>query len=62
MRPRQVLTIIGARDWSRLGALLDASTSHAGMQQWNAYRASTVDQADELLLLPARHGTLYTRP
>ena len=59
MRPRQVLTIIGAREWSRLGAYLGAAPSHPGLQQWNDYRASTVDQADELLLLPARFDALY---
>jgi hypothetical protein len=61
MRPRQVLTIIGAREWSHLGAFMNASTSHAGLKQWNAYRAETIDQAEELMLLPARHGELYPR-
>ena len=62
MRPRQVLTVVGAREWSQMGSLLDASTSHASLKQWNDYRAATVAHADELLLLPARHDALYPRP
>ena len=62
MRPRQVLTIIGAPEWSCLGEYLNAATSHDGVKRWNEYRANTVDHAEELLLLPARHGELYRRP
>ena len=58
MRPRQVLTILGAPDWSRLGALLDQSDRDPALRRWHAYRAATVEQAEELLLLPARHGPL----
>ena len=62
MRPRQVLTIIGAREWSRLGTCLGAAPTHSGLRQWNDYRATTVDHVDELLLLPARFDPLYPRP
>jgi hypothetical protein len=58
MRPRQVVTILGAREWSGLGALLDQSTRDPDLQGWQEYRAATIEQAEELLLLPARHGPL----
>jgi len=58
MRPRQVLTLIGASEWSRLGGLLHAATRDAGLQKWHEYRASTVEQAEELMLIPARHDAL----
>jgi hypothetical protein len=62
MRPRQVLTVVGAREWSQFGALLAATRTHPRLEQWTDYRAATVDHADELLLIPARHGTLYPGP
>jgi len=58
MRPRQVLTIIGAPEWSRLGALLGAADRDPGLRRWHDYRAAVVEQAEELVLLPARHGPL----
>jgi hypothetical protein len=58
MRPRQVLTLIGASEWSRLGSLLDAATRDPGLRKWHEYRASTVEQAEELMLIPARHDAL----
>lgn len=61
MRPRQVLTILGAREWSRLGAYLDDSARDPRLRQWNDYRGRTVERAEEMLLLPARHGPLAPR-
>jgi len=58
MRPRQVLTIIGAPEWNRLGALLDQADRDPALRRWHEYRASTVEQAEEQVLLPARHGPL----
>jgi hypothetical protein len=62
MRPRQVVTIVGAREWSRLGALFRESERDPALRQWNEYRANTVEQAEELVLIPARHGPLARRP
>jgi hypothetical protein len=62
MRPRQVLTIVGARQWSQLGSLLDAAPSDPALQKWNGYRAANVQRAEEMLLMPARHGSLVPRP
>jgi hypothetical protein len=58
MRPRQVLTLIGASEWSSLGRFLDAATRDAGLRKWHEYRASCVEQAEELMLIPARHDAL----
>jgi hypothetical protein len=58
MRPRQVVTLLGARGWKGLGSLLDQSVRDPDLRSWQAYRASVVEQAEELLLLPARHGPL----
>jgi hypothetical protein len=60
MRPRQVLTLIGAPEWSRLAALM-ASSDDPNVARWNEYRVNTVQQAEEMLLLPARHGPLVPR-
>jgi hypothetical protein len=62
MRPRQVLTIVGAREWNQLGALLEGSNREPALQRWNEYRAASVVHAEEMLLLPARHGPLVPRP
>jgi hypothetical protein len=61
MRPRQVVTVIGAREWSQLGEFLNAVASKDASEEWNAYRAATVAHAEEMLLMPARHGSLVPR-
>jgi hypothetical protein len=61
MRPRQVVTIIGAREWSQLAAFLKMSNVEPALQRWNDYRAEIVEHAEEMLLLPARHGPLVAR-
>jgi hypothetical protein len=58
MRPRQVVTLIGASEWTRLGSFLDAATRDLGLRQWHEYRASCVERAEELMVLPARHDAL----
>ena len=58
MRPRQVVTLLGAREWGGLAALLDESTRDSKLRQWQTYRASVVQGSEELFLLPARHGPL----
>lgn len=58
MRPRQVVTILGAREWSGLGRFLDLSGSDPELRGWQDYRASVVSRCEDLLLLPARHGPL----
>jgi hypothetical protein len=60
MRPRQVVTIIAAREWTQLGALSHANRD-ADVLEWNEYRAATVDHAEDLLLVPARHSPLVPR-
>ena len=61
MRPRQVVTILGARKWANLAALLERADREPDLQRWNAYRAATIERAEDLLLLPARHGPLARR-
>jgi len=62
MRPRQVLTIVGARQWSDLAAMLSApSTPDSELQRWRDYHDGTVEHAEEMVLLPARHGPLTAR-
>lgn len=58
MRPRQVLTILCAREWGGLGAWLDPGRWSSGLQGWHRYLDTTVEQSEELVLLPARHGPL----
>jgi hypothetical protein len=58
MRPRQVVTLIGASEWSRLGTLFDAAAREPRLSSWLEYRASCVERADELMLIPARHDAL----
>ena len=58
MRPRQVLTIIGAPQWSQLAEILSPAQRDPQLAAWNAYRAATAERVEELLLLPARHDPL----
>ena len=58
MRPRQVVTIIGAPEWRQLAELLFAAQRDSQLVTWNEYRATNADRADEMLLLPARHDPL----
>jgi hypothetical protein len=58
MRPRQVLTIIGAPEWQQLAELLSAAQDNSQLATWNTYRTATVERSEEMLLLPARHGPL----
>lgn len=61
MRPRQVLTLIGAPEWEQLGAFLDAATTDPELRDWHDYRSAKVGRAEELVLLPARHDALASR-
>jgi hypothetical protein len=61
MRPRQVLTLLGAREWAGLGAFLDAAQSDPDLRNWNAYRGARLARAEELVLLPVRHDPLAGR-
>ena len=58
LRPCQVLTLLGAREWAGLGALLEAAESDADLRSWHAYRSAKIKRAEELVLLPVRHDPL----
>jgi hypothetical protein len=58
LRPRQVLTIVGAPDWARLAGFLDAGTRDQELRAFLEYRAGVAEQAEELVLIPARHDPL----
>jgi hypothetical protein len=58
MRPNQVLTLLGAREWAGLGALLAAAGSDSDLRSWHAYRSAKIRRAEELVLLPVRHDPL----
>lgn len=58
MRPRQVLTIIGAPQWRQLTETLSAAQRDPQLAAWTAYRAATAERSEEMLLLPARHDPL----
>jgi hypothetical protein len=61
MRPRQVLTLLGAREWANLAALFERADRDPDLKRWNDYRAVKIEHAEELLLLPARHEPLARR-
>lgn len=58
MRPNQVLTLLGAREWRGLGAWLEAASSDPDLREWHAYRSAKRVRAEELVLLPVRHDPL----
>jgi hypothetical protein len=58
MRPRQVLTLLGAAEWAQLGSFLEAADTDPELRAWHEYRASCVARAEELVLIPARHDPL----
>lgn len=60
MRPRQVLTVVGAREWSHLSSFLANADHDTALKPWREYQAATVERAEELILLPARHDPLAT--
>jgi hypothetical protein len=60
MRPRQVLTIVGAPTWADLAALLAAMPTDPDLHPFARYRADVVEHVDELMLIPARHDSFAT--
>lgn len=58
MRPCQALTLIGARDWSQLGAYLSEPSSDADLRAWHDYRNAHVTRSEEVVMIPARHDAL----
>jgi hypothetical protein len=58
MRPRQVLTLIGAPQWNQLAEILSPVQRDPQLAAWKAYRTATADHIEEMLLLPARHDQL----
>ncbi len=58
LRPRQVLTLLGAREWAGLGAFIEAAGSDADLRTWHTYRGAKIRRAEELVLLPVRHDPL----
>jgi hypothetical protein len=60
MRPRQVLTIIGAPEWTHLARVLGAVPDDDDLRAFWHHRAATVEHLDELVLIPARHDAFAT--
>ena len=60
MRPRQVLTIVGAPTWGDLAALFAATPTDPDLRTFAEYRAEVVEHVDELVLIPARHDAFAT--
>ena len=60
MRPRQVITILGAPAWHDLASLLAATTTDSDIRSFSEYRSRVVDHCDELMLIPARHDAFAT--
>jgi len=60
MRPRQVLTIVGAPKWADLAALFAAMPTDPDLRAFAEYRAEVVEHVDELMLIPARHDSFAT--
>ena len=61
MRPRQVLTVLGAGEWSQFARLLEAAGDSKELRAWQTYREKQVARSEELVLLPARHDPLAAR-
>jgi len=61
MRPRQVLTLLGAREWAGFGELMRAADTDPDLRSWHAYRSAVASRTEELVLLPARHEPLAAR-
>jgi hypothetical protein len=60
MRPRQVVTILGAPAWRDLASFLAAATTEPELRGFSDYRARVVERCDELMLIPARHDAFAT--
>ncbi|MEE2663998.1 MAG: hypothetical protein VX681_07765 [Myxococcota bacterium] len=58
MRPRQVLTLLGAAEWAHLGSFLEAAETDPELRAWHEYRSSCVARSEEMVLIPARHDPL----
>lgn len=58
MRPREVLTVWGMREWRGFADLLAAAESESDLREWFAYRERTVTRSEELVLLAGRVNPL----
>jgi hypothetical protein len=56
MRPRQVLTVFAAPDWSKMSRFISASADGSALRDWREYRERVVVRAEDLIGLPARHN------
>jgi len=61
MRPRQVLTVFAAPDWSKFAQLLAATPDDPDLHTWQNYRNRTVMRSEELMGVPARHNANSVR-
>jgi hypothetical protein len=60
MRPREVLTVWGMREWQVLADLLAAAETEPDLAEWFAYRAQVLTENEELVLIPGRINPFYS--
>jgi hypothetical protein len=60
LRPRQVVTIFAASDWSKFAKFVDTADDN-GLRPWREYRNKLVLRTGSLIGLPARHEALAVR-
>jgi hypothetical protein len=58
MRPGQVLTLLGAPEWSQLGRFMRAMAEDADLIAWKKYRDLQVARSEDMVMIPVRHDKL----
>ena len=61
MRPRQVLTVFAAPEWSKFAQFVAAAEDDPGLRAWRDYRNKQVVRCEELVGLTARNNANAVR-
>ena len=59
MDPREILTVFFMREWVHMANLLGARESDAGVKRWFDFREQTIDESEEMVLMPGHNNDLF---
>lgn len=59
MSPREILTAFFMREWQHMANLFAAREADKGLHAWFHYREKTIDESEEMLLLPGHNNALF---
>ena len=59
MSPREVLTVFFMREWRHMADLFAARDTDPALQSWFRYREETIDESEEMVLMPGHNNALF---